>query len=99
MKWTIREIAKNDPQIPPRELTTEAGGSLATQADAAGQRRTLFAIYEATVPLHLSRLSDAATTLTVKVDPAGGQEEFSGRIVFVSPEIQPVTNQVRCGRN
>ncbi len=48
----IREVSKMDMQTTPRELTTEAGGPLATQLDpATGARTPMFVMYEASVPL------------------------------------------------
>ncbi len=49
----VRQVAKMDLQLPPRELTAAAGGPLATQTDATtGQPKTMFVMYEASVPLH-----------------------------------------------
>ncbi len=52
LQSTIREIAKIDMRLPPRELTTSAGGPLATQIDpATGQPKLMFVMFEASVPL------------------------------------------------
>ena len=53
LNGAIREIAKIDLQLPPRELMASAGGPLATQTDpVTGQPKSMFVLYEATVPLH-----------------------------------------------
>jgi putative peptide zinc metalloprotease protein len=48
----IREVAKLDLRVPPRELTAAAGGALATEQVAGGGEKPMFVTYEARVPLH-----------------------------------------------
>ncbi|MEM7316912.1 MAG: hypothetical protein AAF497_27590, partial [Planctomycetota bacterium] len=49
----IREVAKIDMRMPPRELTLAAGGPLATSVDRdTGEQKLMFVMYEAAVPLH-----------------------------------------------
>ncbi len=49
----IREVAKRDLETTPRELTSTAGGPLATETDpTTGQQKAMFVMYEAVVPLH-----------------------------------------------
>ncbi len=53
LQGRVREVAKIDLQLPPRELTAAAGGPLATQTDpSTGQPKAMFVMYEAAVPLH-----------------------------------------------
>ena len=52
LEGQIREVAKVDLRVPPRELTPAAGGGLATEQTAGGKEKPLFVTYEARVPLH-----------------------------------------------
>ncbi len=53
MVGRIREVAKIDLKLPPRELMASSGGPIATQTDpATGEPKSMFVMYEATVPLH-----------------------------------------------
>jgi putative peptide zinc metalloprotease protein len=54
LKSSIREIAKIDLKIPPREVTPTAGGKLPTKQGPDGREQPMFVYYEATVPLRNS---------------------------------------------
>lgn len=75
----IREVAKLDLRVPPRELTAAAGGGLATEQVAGGGEKPMFVTYEVRVPLH-----DIPDTLLpgfrgqAKIEV--GQETLAGRV-------------------
>ena len=53
LEGKIRAVAKRDLETTPRELTSTAGGPLATETDpTTGKQKAMFVMYEAVVPLH-----------------------------------------------
>ena len=51
LSGTIRDISQSAMKSPPPELTSVAGGDIATEADGMGSQRPLFVYYQVNVPI------------------------------------------------